>query len=245
MALFDTISFAGLIISASGVTPTLTVILMHANTPFMVFGSKFFFPERFYNSLQKAGVMLITAALLICISRSFLDITGYYSSSLKSGSTSLCTLVYVSAAAMQGLGALYKEKTIIEHSQPSDIHIMSCWLFSFQIIYALIFYPVLYIFQGWFFHFISSPSRSNLFYCRYIYKECQRSGKGTHWIHLLTTFGMAYIAGLEPILIVKLQHTIQPPVNAPLCSGWLPAMFSLLSLCSFASRGFCPLIAKS
>jgi hypothetical protein len=168
MALFDTLSFGGLIISATGVTPTMTVILMHANTPLIVLGSKYIFPERVYSSLQTVGITLITLALLISISRPILHLTGYdelipssFSSSattLLSASaghnhdqdttTALCALLYLSSAALQGLGGLYKEKAIIEFSQPADVHVMSCWLFIYQFLFALVGYPLFYSLQG-------------------------------------------------------------------------------------------------
>ena len=40
MAVVDSISFGGLVLSATGVSPTKTVILMHASTPCVVLGSK-------------------------------------------------------------------------------------------------------------------------------------------------------------------------------------------------------------
>ena len=46
MAVLDTVSFSGLVISAAGVTPTMTVILLHASTPIIVFFSRFAFPDR-------------------------------------------------------------------------------------------------------------------------------------------------------------------------------------------------------
>jgi hypothetical protein len=39
MALMDVIQFAGLLVSASGVSPTMTVILLHASTPCFICGT--------------------------------------------------------------------------------------------------------------------------------------------------------------------------------------------------------------
>jgi hypothetical protein len=60
MALLDTTSFAGLILSAAAVTPTMTVILLHISTPFVVLGSRMNFPSRVYSESQLRGVYLIT-----------------------------------------------------------------------------------------------------------------------------------------------------------------------------------------
>lgn len=152
MALFDTLSFGGLIISATGVTPTMTIILMHANTPLIVLGSKYIFPERVYSTLQNVGIFLITIALLISFSRPLFHLFGFDGSNPKlhdnQYTSAICALLYLSSAALQGIGALYKEKAIIEFSQPADVHVMSCWLFFYQFLYALIGYPLFYALQG-------------------------------------------------------------------------------------------------
>ena len=156
MAAMDTISFSGLVISAAGVAPTMTVLLMHTNTPLMVLGSKYLFPDRKYSPVQLSGVVLISLALCITASRPILDLLGLQSREDGSSahmkqheySSGLSTLVYIFSAGMQGLAALYKEKAIIEYCQPADIHVMSCWLFFYQILFALTAFPVLYAMQG-------------------------------------------------------------------------------------------------
>lgn len=47
-----------------------------------------------------------------------------------------------------GLASLYKEKSIIDYSLPTDIHSMSCWLFFYQFIISLVCFPIFYLFQG-------------------------------------------------------------------------------------------------
>lgn len=152
MALFDTLSFGGLIISATGVTPTMTVILMHANTPLIVLGSKYIFPDRIYTTLQNIGICLISIALIISISRPLIHMFGFNSSDQRvhheDYTSAICAFLYLCSAALQGIGALYKEKAIIEFSQPADVHVMSCWLFFYQFIYALVGYPLFYSLQG-------------------------------------------------------------------------------------------------
>jgi hypothetical protein len=156
MAIVDTLSFAGLVLSATGVAPTMTVVLMHANTPLMVIGSKYLFPDRKYSTVQITGVVIISCALLIGASRSFLDVFGLLSRSESTGShalqrqqsSGLSTIVYTCAAGMQGLAALYKEKSIIEYCQPADVHVMSCWLFFYQTVFAFLAFPLFYVLQG-------------------------------------------------------------------------------------------------
>lgn len=156
MAIVDTLSFAGLVLSATGVAPTMTVVLMHANTPLMVLGSKYLFPDRKYSTIQITGVIIIACALLIGASRSFMDVLGLFARSDSTGShalqrqqsSGLSTIVYIFAAGMQGLAALYKEKSIIEYCQPADVHVMSCWLFFYQSAFALVAFPLFYVMQG-------------------------------------------------------------------------------------------------
>lgn len=135
----------------------MTVILMHANTPLMVLGSRYLFPERKYSSLQLTGVAIISCALLIGASRSFLDVFGLFTrpddeasphSQERQYTSGVSTIVYICAAGMQGVAALYKEKAIIEYCQPADVHVMSCWLFFYQTLFALMAFPLFYVFQG-------------------------------------------------------------------------------------------------
>lgn len=143
MAILDTISFFGLVVSAAGVTPTMTVILLHISTPFVVLGSRLNFPSRQYSQNQFQGVLLITIAVFISVIRHVMDIvTGV------DETAAVCSLLYVSSAAAQGLGTVYKEMAIIEWSQPLDIHYMNMWLFFYQSIAGILFAPVIYMFSG-------------------------------------------------------------------------------------------------
>eukprot|EP00603_Paraphysomonas_imperforata_P012710 CAMPEP_0114476802 /NCGR_PEP_ID=MMETSP0104-20121206/14979_1 /TAXON_ID=37642 ORGANISM="Paraphysomonas imperforata, Strain PA2" /NCGR_SAMPLE_ID=MMETSP0104 /ASSEMBLY_ACC=CAM_ASM_000202 /LENGTH=439 /DNA_ID=CAMNT_0001651617 /DNA_START=263 /DNA_END=1582 /DNA_ORIENTATION=+ len=168
MAIVDSISFGGLVLSATGVSPTKTIILMHASTPCVVFGSKFVFSNREYTAMQLTGVTLISLALLISLSDPFIDyMNGTGNEKLVSvhplaslqpkdvwtwtptqGIRLSSAVVYTCSAALQGLASLYKEKSIIDYSLPTDIHTMSCWLFFYQFIFALVFFPLFYFLQG-------------------------------------------------------------------------------------------------
>jgi hypothetical protein len=142
MALLDTIQFGGLVVSAAGVSPTMTVILLHTSTPCIVLGSRLTFPNRKYSSMQMIGIGLIGLAILISLTHPVLQwyLSGY-------PNATICSLLYVLFSALQGLTTLYKEKTIIEWSQPMDIHYLSSWLFYYQCIMAAILYPIVYAIQ--------------------------------------------------------------------------------------------------
>lgn len=168
MALVDTLQFAGLVISATGVSPTMTVILLHASTPCIVWGSRYTFPNRAYSTVQMRGVFLISLAILISISRPIIHL--YYLKHYGDYADAQSSLLYVIFAALQvmhffllfifpftyisyskssqGFATLYKEKSIIVWSQPMDIHYLSSWLFFYQCIVAIIAAPLIYLFQG-------------------------------------------------------------------------------------------------
>ncbi len=143
MAIIDTISFTGLIISAAGVTPTMTVILLHASTPVIVFMSNYAFPSRKYSPLQTRGAQFICLAMAISVTRSILEFS--QGTELKSA---LCSIMYAFSAAIQGLGTLYKEKAIIEWGQQLDIHFLSARLYLFQMLTMAAFFPLFYLLQG-------------------------------------------------------------------------------------------------
>jgi hypothetical protein len=98
MAILDTIQFAGLTVSAAGVSPTMTVILLHTSTPFLVLGSQYVFPDRKYSSVQLRGVQLISVAVLISLVGSISHV--FYPDIHESDT--LSSLFYFSMAALHG-----------------------------------------------------------------------------------------------------------------------------------------------
>lgn len=143
MALLDAIQFSGLIVSAAGVSPTMTVILLHANTPFVVLGSRLMFDGRVYSASQVKGVLLIACAVVVSFYRPFLHL--FRDGNVPFITSSLC---YVAFIAVQGFAMLFKEKCIIEHAKPLDVHELSFWLFFYQLIITVILSPAIYCFQG-------------------------------------------------------------------------------------------------
>lgn len=143
MALLDTIQFSCLVCSGAGVTPTMTVILLNASTPAIVFGSRVMFPDRTYSEIQMRGVYFITGAIAICMAE---QIYSLFTSGYGGGVSS--SVVYVAAAALHGVSTLYKEKCIIEWMQPIDVHFLSSWLFFYQVVICAILGPAIYLLQG-------------------------------------------------------------------------------------------------
>lgn len=145
MAALDTIQFAGLMTSTYAIAPTMTVVLLHINTPCILVLSKFMFPERKYSSMQLRGTILIGIAVLISILKS--TIAGDISSR-----TIYSTVFFVLFSSLQSVSTLYKEKFLIEFSQPIDLYQLSFWLFSYQSLFMMAISPLVYIFQGSFFN---------------------------------------------------------------------------------------------
>ena len=117
MAALDALQFAGLTLSAAGVSPAMTVILLHTSTPVLVLGSRYSFPDRKYSLVQMRGVQLIAASVLICLIGSFRYV--FYSDP-DSGSGSdvpnfdiASSLLYVGVSALHGIATLYKVYQIL------------------------------------------------------------------------------------------------------------------------------------
>jgi CRT-like, chloroquine-resistance transporter-like len=117
IAAIDAVQFAGLVISATGVSPVVTVLLMHASTVFLVMASRHAFPERKYSSVQMRGVQLIALAVTVSLVGSFLDTTNPSSQMLSDPYSSV---LYLAMCALQGFSTLCKvtdnRSTIIVHN---------------------------------------------------------------------------------------------------------------------------------
>lgn len=148
IAVLDSLQFLGAVYSAVGVSPTMTVILMHSSTLFIVLGSKIVFPARVYGSLHAWGVALISVAIAFSLFKIVWN-DYYFNSSSEAGySATKCSLLYLAASAVQGLSTLYKEKALVEWSQPISIHYLSAWLFFYQFLVTLGLSVVFYLVEG-------------------------------------------------------------------------------------------------
>lgn len=97
MATLDTVQFAGLAVSAAGVSPTMTVILLHTSTLFLVLGSRYTFPDRTYSTVQMRGVQLIALAVGISLVSSL-----SHTLSSGHGSDAASSFLYFCMAALHG-----------------------------------------------------------------------------------------------------------------------------------------------
>jgi len=148
MALMDVIQFAGLLVSASGVSPTMTVILLHASTPCFICGTFILFPNRKYSPVQIRGSVLIMVAIVISMIRPFLFLVSSGQQANYRIQYAYSSIFYVFFSGLLGVATLYKERCIIQWSQPIDIHYISVWSYLFQLIYALMFSPLIYLMQN-------------------------------------------------------------------------------------------------
>lgn len=146
MAVADTIPFLIMAFSASGVPPTMTVILMHSSTIFVVLGSRFVFPYRNYTTNNYMGIGLIAGAIGLC----FLKIT-FWRMDLVSSATDtvgLCCWAFLTATSLHGLATLYKEKGIIEWSRPIDNMYLTSCLFFYQFLVTMCIALIFNLFRG-------------------------------------------------------------------------------------------------
>lgn len=128
MAVLDTMQFLLLVYSGAGVSPTMTVILMHTSTFFVVLGSKVVFPNRKYSLAHTYGMSLMGFAIFF----SLVKIVWYDSTENSDFSDTWSSLVYVGAASLQGLSTLYKEHCLACWSRPIDLYYLSAYLFFYQ-----------------------------------------------------------------------------------------------------------------
>jgi hypothetical protein len=132
--------------SASGVPPTMTVILMHSSTIFVVLGSKFIFPQRDYSKFNHIGIGLIAAAIFLCLIKVMFWRMDLISSA--SSEVALCCWVFFAATSLHGVSTLFKEKNLIEWSRPIDNMYLSSCLFFFQFVVTFGIAVVVNIFRG-------------------------------------------------------------------------------------------------
>lgn len=132
--------------AAGGVMPVQTVVLLHASTPCVVFGSRFLGIGREgagYSHMQMIGASIIAIAMVVSISRAIGDITESHRIS-----KAICALVFFVASALQGLVMLYKEQSVAAFGRRIDVFFLSSWLFHYQFMVALLLSPFLYVLQG-------------------------------------------------------------------------------------------------
>ena len=123
MAVLDTIQFAGLTVSAAGVSPAMTVILLHTSTPFLVLGSRYSFPDRKYSLIQIRGVQLIALAVII----SLISSSGYFISPGVHESDITSSFVYFCMAALHGTSwTLFVYNMMASRSNFIFFHVILC-----------------------------------------------------------------------------------------------------------------------
>lgn len=146
MAAIDTVPFLLMAFSASGVPPTMTVILMHSSTIFVVLGSKVIFPQRDYSKFNHIGIGLIACAIALCLIKVMFWRMDLISSA--SSEVALCCWTFLVAASLHGVSTLYKEKSIIEYGRPIDNMYLSSCLFFFQCVVTFAIAVVVNIVRG-------------------------------------------------------------------------------------------------
>jgi hypothetical protein len=145
MAVLDTMQFLLLVYSGAGVSPTMTILLLHSSTIFIVLGSKFVFPNRKYGPLHNYGIMLMSIAITLCM----LKILWYdYMKNSADFFASRSALIYIGAASLQGLSTLYKEQALTAWSRPINLYYLSAYLFFYQFFVTIAFSGLFYSFTG-------------------------------------------------------------------------------------------------
>jgi hypothetical protein len=147
IALVDSIQFLWSVYSAIGVTPTMTVILMHASTLFIVLASRVITPARAYGKLHSLGVLFISLAIFLALFKIVYN-DYYYISPDSRWYTTKSSFLYLIASTLQGMSTLMKEKALVEWSQPIDIYLLSSWLFFFQFLVTVVLSILFYLYEA-------------------------------------------------------------------------------------------------
>jgi hypothetical protein len=152
MALLDTIPFMMMVFSASDISPTMTIILLHASTPCIVLSSRIYFPQRTYSSYHIAGVILISLAILVAVCSKILwEVFELQQHEIMKSILSISG--YTIAAALQGICTTYKEKVIIDWASPMNIYSLSSLLFFYQFLVVVVIAFFYYLIEGISSHF--------------------------------------------------------------------------------------------
>lgn len=147
IALVDSIQFLWSVYSAIGVSPTMTVILMHASTLFIVLASRIIAPARAYGKLHSIGVLFISVAIFLSIFKIIYN-DYYFISPDSRWYTTKSSFLYLIASAFQGMSTLMKEKALVEWSQPIDIYLLSSWLFFYQFLITVVLSIFFYLYEA-------------------------------------------------------------------------------------------------
>lgn len=224
MAVLDTAQFILLVYSGAGVSPTMTVILMHASTIFVVLGSKVVFPNRRYGWAHNAGLLLMGGAVALSV----LKILWYDSTENEDYFATYSSLVYVGAACLQGLSTLYKEQALAAWSRPINLYYLSAYLFFYQFFVTIAFSAVFYglfsdanmfhsFYYGWMCFLGDTPAVINRDDDITVYVNCSAS----LWVilgYVLSTF--CVLVCLHSVLESN-AHSVPRLLSAAICAAFL------------------------
>lgn len=186
MAIIETIQFGVLFISAAGVTPTMTLILMHANTVSNFLLTRFIYPAREFTTWQIRGLWLIMAAILCSLARPMINlITGWRETEAT------CSLLYIGAACILGWSNLYKEYSVTSWKEPMDIHFLTSWLYIYQLLFSVLAAPLFFYFQNVSVIYESVPVDNNLLDGYNMSATTAANHKYEHYSHV-PAFSSAY-----------------------------------------------------
>lgn len=147
MALFDTLQFFGVVYSGIGVSPTMTIILLHASTLFILLGSRLVFPNRHYGQYHHIGVVLISIAIT-CSLFKIVYYDYFFNHDDSRYFPTKSAMVYVLSCLLQGFSTLYKEKALVDWAQPVNIYFLSSRLFLYQFVITLLLSVMFYVYEG-------------------------------------------------------------------------------------------------
>lgn len=144
IAFLESIQLIWLFFSAYGTSAPLTVILMQSSTISVVYGSKYIIGDRKYKDLHYQGVIYMIIAIVLAL---IVEIGLNFLFSQKKISA-LFPVSFLFASLFSGFVTIYKEKLLIEWSQPINIHFLSSCMFFYQALITFLISLFFYFLQG-------------------------------------------------------------------------------------------------
>jgi hypothetical protein len=148
MALLDSLQFYGVVYSGIGVSPTMTIILLHASTLLILVGSRIVFPDRHYGWYHRVGVVFISIAVTCSIFKIVYYDYLYNSDGEDGFIATKSALIYVFSCGLQGVSTLYKERALVDWAQPVNIYFISSRLFLYQFLVTLSLSIVFFVYEA-------------------------------------------------------------------------------------------------
>ena len=147
ISLLEFIQLIVIIVAASNITPTSTVIMLYVATPGLLLFDQWVFPGRKHTADHwKGSTAIVIAIFTLCLST--ILIMYIHSDPTLTVRYVISLALYLLFSLLQSLTTLLKEHSLREYKMPIDIYKLNFWLYSHQLAYTLVAMPFIYMLQS-------------------------------------------------------------------------------------------------